>query len=52
MSSTVTVPGFEELDGPTKSVWFVPVVANPVEPATQRVELLQIASAAYCHKAV
>jgi len=37
--------------GPTKSVWFVPVVANPVEPAIQREGSFQIASAAEFHSA-
>jgi len=32
--------------GPTKLVSFVPVVANPVDPAIQREGLFQIASAA------
>jgi len=46
------VVGVPEEDGPTKSVVFVPVVAKPVDPWTHRLELLQIALAAYCQSAV
>ena len=47
----VSVPGVSGL-GPTKSVVLVPVVAKPVEPETQSLGFVQIASAAYCQRAV
>jgi len=47
----LSVPGVDG-DGPTKSVELVPVVANPVEPETQYEGVVQMASAAYCHRAV